>query len=150
MGRSIGGVALYNIIIVFIVLTFGFLAATLSYVKAFRVNNKIADSIEMFEGYNDLSEKDINKKLTTYGYRYDSNTRCPSHVHFQNGSFRNYVAEGALGNKHHKYCVYKYQSVKGYTTYGIITYINFEIPIIGGKFTLPVYSETDSIFNFSA
>lgn len=150
MGKSIGSIALYDIIIVFIVLTFGFLAATLSYVKAFRVNNKIAHSIEKFEGYNSLSERDITKNLNTYGYSKSNNINCSSHVHFQNGAFGTYQAEGSYGYKNHKYCVYKYATVDGYFTYGIITYITFDVPITGGKFTIPVYSETDSIFNFSA
>ncbi len=150
MREGVGGIALYNIIIVFIVLTFGFLSATLSYVKAFRVNNKIAHSIEKYEGYNSLSESDITRQLTTYGYKVSYNFSCPSHVHFQNGSFGTYQPEVSLGNKNHRYCVYKYPTVDGYFNYGIITYISLEIPIIGGNFYVPVYSETDSIFNFSA
>ena len=51
MREGIGSVFLYNIIIVFIVITFGFLSASLSYMKAFKVNGKIANALEKYEGY---------------------------------------------------------------------------------------------------
>jgi hypothetical protein len=151
MKEAVGGVTLYNIIIIFIVLTFGFLMATISYVKAFRVNNKIAHSIEKFEGYNSLSEEEILKNLSTYGYQTASgNFSCPTRVHYQNGSLKTYMPVASTTYKKHRYCVYQYDARNGYYQYGIVTYISFDIPLVGGKFQIPVYSETDSIFNFSA
>ena len=52
MRQAIGSVPMYNIIIIFIVITFGFLSATLSYMKAFKVNGRIAKALENYEGYN--------------------------------------------------------------------------------------------------
>ena len=55
MRESIGTAFLLNFIVVFIVFIMMFLAATLSYYKAYRINNYILHSIEKFEGYNDYS-----------------------------------------------------------------------------------------------
>ena len=58
MKEAIGHIPLYNFLIVFIVITFGFLSATLTYYKAFKVNSKIAYALEEFEGYNSESVKE--------------------------------------------------------------------------------------------
>lgn len=146
MRESIGSVFLYNMIIVFIVITFGFLSASLSYMKAFKVNGKIANSLEKFEGYNRLSDEEITNTLTTIGYRAKQ-PNCKSRVH--NGV--SYGPKSALRTKSHDYCIYEYTGKKkaGYFSYGIVTYIYLDIPILGGTFTVPVYSETEPIFKFS-
>ena len=59
MRESFGSVFLYNIIILFLFITFAFLSGTLSYTKAFKANSFIATAIEKFEGYNDLSREEV-------------------------------------------------------------------------------------------
>lgn len=147
MREGIGSVFLYNIIIVFIVITFGFLSASLSYMKAFKVNGKIANSLEKYEGYNELSDKEIAETLSTIGYRIVGEMECPSIKKF--GVELTPVPEGINNtNKMHEYCLYEYKIKEGYFTYRIATYIHLDIPIIGGMFKLPVYSETEPIFKF--
>ncbi len=151
MREGVGSVVLYNIIIIFIVITFGFLSASLSYMKAFKVNGKIANSLEKFEGYNWLTESEISQVLTTIGYRTGT-ADCPNRRH--NGI--DYSAVKSLGNRQHQYCIYEYSSKtngdfkNGYFNYGILTYVYMDVPIIGGVFKLPVYSESETIFKFSA
>lgn len=150
MRQAIGSVPLYNIIIVFILLTFGFLSATLSYMKAFKVNGRIAKALENYEGYNILSNEEITDSLNTIGYRVGdpSTYTCP----VRKG--KNPV--NAIQGKNHVYCIYEldyYQNGKTktrYFNYGIVTYIFFDIPIIGETLKIPVYSETEKIFRFSA
>lgn len=149
MREGIGSVVLYNIIIVFIVITFGFLAASLSYMKAFKVNGKIANSLEKYEGYNSLSDKEIAETLSGIGYRI-ATPDCKPRKH--NKYTYNPVSAGSY--KQHEYCIYEYTQGTdfegGYFSYGIETYIHLDIPIIGGFFKIPVYSESESIFKFSA
>lgn len=146
MRQAIGSTFLYNIIIIFIVITFGFLAATLSYMKSFKINSKIANSLEKFEGYNQLSAAEIETSLSTLGYRANNmgNLNCPDRTH--NGSTYSPIIE--IGTNY-KYCVYEYPKENGYFTYGILTYIYMDIPIVGGTFSIPVYSETERIYEFS-
>lgn len=68
MRESIGTSFTLNFIVLFIFLVFAFLAGTLSYYKAYRVNNYIINAIEKYEGYNDYSKAEIKKGLTTIGY----------------------------------------------------------------------------------
>ena len=143
MRQGIGSVFLYNIIIVFIIITFAFIAGIMSYSKAFKVNSRIANALENNEGYNELSNKEINRVLGDLGYISDSraSSTCPR----KNGK----TAITAY-NKNWKYCIYEYdKDEKGYFRYGIITYIRMDIPIIGNTLMLPVYSETERIYEFS-
>ena len=152
MREGIGSVFLYNIIIIFIVITFGFLSASLSYMKAFKVNGKIANSLEKYEGFNSFSNAEITETLSTIGYRYgESNCKKRNH----NGKEYIAVNEKLKGDTEiiHDYCIYEYTKgndfKNGYFTYGIVTYIYIDIPVLGGLFKIPVYSETESIFKFS-
>ena len=47
MRQSIGATATFNIIIIFIVIVFGLLIGTVNYYKAFKVNSRILDIIEV-------------------------------------------------------------------------------------------------------
>lgn len=141
MKEAIGSIPLYNFIIIFIVITFGFLSATLMYYKAFKLNSKIAYSLEKYEGYNDLSSKEINKNLGTLGYRVGSTNDCPA----KQG---NRVGTSGIN---YPICIYEItRKDSAYFNYGIITYIYLDIPLIGGTFKIPVYTESEKIFKFSS
>lgn len=152
MREGIGSVFLYNIIIIFIVITFGFLSASLSYMKAFKVNGKIANSLEKYEGFNSFSNAEITETLNTIGYRFgEADCRVRRHNGNEYTAVNNQLNSGA--NIIHDYCIYEYTKgndyKNGYFTYGIVTYIYVDIPVLGGLFKIPVYSETESIFKFS-
>lgn len=143
MKQGIGSVFLYNIVIIFILVMFAFIAGIMSYSKAFKVNSRIANALENFEGYNTLSNKEIDRVLGNIGYIADtraSNT-CPT---------KNGKRAITTYNRSWKYCIYEYdKDENGYFRYGIITYLRLDIPIIGSLLELPVYSETERIYEFS-
>ncbi len=141
MKEAIGHIPLYNFLIVFIVITFGFLSATLTYYKAFKVNSKIAYALEEFEGYNSESIKEINRVLGTLGYRNGRVSKCPNKKIGQ-----------ALNVKgiNHQVCIYESKPKNGYFNYGIVTYIYMDVPVLGGTFKIPVYTESERIFKFSS
>ena len=68
MSTSIGHTFLYNLIILFIIIIFAFLSGTLSYYKAFKVNNRIVYIIEKYEGYNEFAKTEIETLLSNLGY----------------------------------------------------------------------------------
>lgn len=135
MKQSIGTTFMLNIIIVFLVVTFALLSATLSYYKAYKINNRIEGSIEKYEGYNNLSKPDIEKILKTLGY--NPKTSCPA---TRNGASNISSSED--------YCIYL-RNTKGYDYYTVVTYLNMEIPVIGQFLKIPVVSETEKIYVFS-
>lgn len=138
MKQGLGSIFMFNIIIVFIILVFAFLAATLSYSKAFRMNSRITNAIEKYEGYNTLAQKEIKRNLDTIGYRQGSKINCPD----KGGTVV------TNGNQSHKYCVYKFELDKYHYSYGVLTYMNMEIPLINQSLEIPVYSKTNKIYRF--
>lgn len=155
MREGIGETFTYNIIILFIIIVFAILAATISYYKAFKVNNRILDSIEKFEGYNEAARKDIEGKLKTIGYTVNGErAKCPE----RNGM----ALEKQDGT--YLYCVYYYEDDRGtkeknknernndnepiYYNYSVASYIYIDLPI-AGQFKIPVYTKGERTYNFS-
>ncbi len=156
MRESIGSVFLYNIIILFVIIVFGLLSATISYYKAFKVNERILYSLDKFEGYNQFSEAEIEDYLVSIGYTYspDGQADCPKE---KDG--------GTLimsNSAKHLYCVYYFSDDRGsqeegrlngdrepiYYNYALTSYIYVDLPIVGA-FKLPVYTKGERIYNFS-
>lgn len=136
MRQAIGTTQIINYIMIFIVITFGFLIATLSYMKAFKVNSQVALSIEKFEGNNPLAKADIKRKLDILGYRKEATHKCPN---------------GYSNMLDYKLCVKRVPELgteNGYYKFKLITYINMDIPLLGGQFSIPVYSETEKMFKY--
>ena len=174
MKQGIGEIATLNIIIIFIVIVFGLLSATISYYKAFKVNTRILDRIEKYEGYNDFSRSEIERSLDTIGYVKNNNGSftCPSiRINGESVSTVSSHDDSNIdqGNSHY-YCVY-YQRNDGstrngvngqssdsnrtnldmepiYYNYIVVTYIFVDLPIVG-QFKVPVRTKGERTYNFS-
>jgi len=141
MKESISYTFLLNIIITFIVISFFVIMCIMSYTKAFRVNSKIVNAIEIAEGYNGISKEQIDIEIENHGYQKFS-IKCPER-------------EGQYAvdyNENHRLiddkttngiCVYKFynNSSKKYS-YGVMTYMTFDFPIISSLVRIPVYTRT--------
>lgn len=139
MKQGIGLTYTLNFVIVFIVITFAFLFGIMSYYKAFKVNSRISNAIENHEGYNSLSKKEIDNVLNTLGYKKGA----------ENCSKRD--GKESISTNDYAICIYEHElKDNGYFRYGIVTYIYLDIPIIGKTLKLPVYTETEKIYKFSA
>ena len=150
MRESFGSIALYNIIIVFIVVTFAILAGTMSYSKAFKVNNRIINAIEKYEGYNESAADEIDKQLITIGYQSRAIQKgCPTS---RKGVSLYNINENKF-NEQYEFCIYK-DYVKTsewdgrYVQYGVVSYIYIDFPLIGDFVRIPVYGKTRKIFEF--
>lgn len=139
MKESIGSTASFNIVIAFIAIVFAFLAASLSYYKAYKVNNVITNSILKYEGFNDLSKSEINAKLAGIGYqRYGTN--CGDTKSFNGVDFSK-VDDGD------GFCIYFNNNSTSHSyQYGIVTYMTINIPIIGEFLKIPVNTVSKEIY----
>lgn len=150
MKEAIGNVPIYNFIIIFIVITFAFLSATIMYYKAFKLNSRIIYSLEKFEGYNHLSADEINKTLSTMGYRAGDTIDCKDKKGMTsksslNGSYPICIYESAITSKVNNGTVgTKY----GYFNFGVTTYIYLDLPLVG-EIKIPIYTESERLFRFT-
>lgn len=141
MRESLGSTFTLNLIIIFITILFAVLAGTLTYYKAFKVNTKIINAIEKFEGYNDGAKIEIDNSLTTIGYTFKGNHKCPSE---KNGGTLQ------IEDEKFRYCVYYFDEVdSSYYSYGVISYVTLDIPMVDTFLRIPVYTKSDRIYNFN-
>ena len=140
MREGIGSIFLYNIIILFIVVIFAFLAGAMSYSKAFRVNSRIINALEKYEGYNELSDAEIERVLTTLGYRISRGSSCPK---------RDGVTAVQKISDNHEYCLYYHNVDSTHYNYGVLTYIYMDLPVVGDLLKIPVYTTTSRIYHFN-
>ncbi len=143
MSSPIGHTFLYNIIIIFILIVFAFISATLSYYKTFKINNSIVFLIEEFEGYNHLSLRDINLRLSSIGYKLQDDNDCaPTY---------NNMTLVAYDDEQFEYCVYvdKTNPIgREYFQYGVLTYMQIDLPLVD-LLKLPVFTRTNRIYKFT-
>jgi len=145
MSGPVGHTFIYNLIIVFIVIVFAFLSGTISYYKAFKVNNRIIYSIEKFEGYNRLSKSEIEGTLRTIGYTIDSEWTCPTEYKGMN------LIKVEGSPEQFRYCIYlQKEQIKHneYYTYGILTYMNLDLPVVN-RINIPIFTRSNQIYKFT-
>lgn len=148
MRDSVGSVALYYIIIVFLIIVFAFLAGTISYSKAFRVNSRIVNSLEKYEGYNKEASAEIDQVLGNIGYQKNTSSNVVSasnaNCHTKDGRQAYTAISGTYA-----YCVYEIKDTRAdYYHWGILTYLYIGIPVVGDMLKIPIYSESDSFYRF--
>jgi hypothetical protein len=147
MREAIGTSYVISFIVTFFVLFILIFIGTLSYTKAFKVKNRIVDIIESHEGniekisgsLDTNVENEINSKLNQIGYRISNESKCKTDGRFSTGTVLKKSSKST-----YRYCIYKFTSnndkIGDY--YGVVTYIYFDIPIIGSRLQFPVYGET--------
>ncbi len=162
MRESIGTVSLLNFIIFFILLVFAFLAGTMSYYRAYRVNNAIVSAIEKFEGYNQKTYDEIEVKLGNIAYERTPITCKPT---IKSGSKTGTLVNGDVPTTRTElgYCIYRYANdtiykrkdgagiatTDPYDTYEVQTIVTFKFPVIQRFLKLHVSSKTARIFHFA-
>ena len=143
MSGPVGHTFIYNIIILFIIIVFAFISGTLSYYKAFKVNNRIIKALEKYEGYNLYSKDEIDRTLGNLGYSTE-NANCKQ-------TYNGMILIDSF-NENYRYCVYidnKKPTKNGYYIYGVLTYMNLDLPIIN-VINLPVFTKSNRMFKFTS
>ena len=139
MKSAIGNSMVVYIILTVLVFMIAFFAVSISYSKAFRVNNAIVNSIEKNK---EFDEQEVNEILRTVGYRVEPLRSV------------NYCQSGAINNAsggNYRYCVYSHEfSRAGYTGtyYSVRTYLYFDVPLMGNMFDFryPINGQTRVIY----
>lgn len=147
MKEALTSTTIINIVLIFMVIVFAFILGIIAYYKAFKVNKSILAVIEKYEGYNDLAKKEIDEVLSSagYGVRSKENVSCPK----KDGE------KSITKTSAYKYCVYYFDRdtedrKNNYYSYGVITYIKIDFPIVNLFIKIPLYSKSNRIYRFSS
>ena len=150
MKEAISNAMVFNLIIIFVVVLIMLFIGSLSYSKAFKVKNRIVEEIEKDENYDENTAKDINDWIGGEGIGYRLKDTTVSH-NCPNVAGGKIVSDNSSSNPY-DYCVYELSTCdsgdnyKCGKYYRVITYMYFDLPIIGGLLKIPVNGET-MIFN---
>lgn len=161
MKESVGYTATLNIVIIFIVVLFSFLAAAIIYFKSNKVSNVIVETIEKYEGYNKFAENEISAKLESIGYNKQKLRSCPSTIKNSKDDDARADVEPCklVKSSNDGYCVYvcsdieisnDNKSCEAYYYYKIKTNMLINVPIINNVLELPIYSTTNRMYNFES
>lgn len=145
MRESIGMTVTINIMIVFILVAFVFIAGTVSYSRGFKSSSRVIKALEQYEGYNKLSVEQINNDLRTIGYNAGKDN-CPATK--KSGSQVGSLV--TVDGSRYNYCVYLFDNdgdTKHYS-YGVTVYITIDFTMFGIKIDLPMYAKTRRMYKF--
>ena len=175
MRESIGSALLLNIMLVIVGVISLFLISSIAYSKAFKVKNRIISIIEKYDGDcfglatgsnpTDACYAEIEEQLNDMGYSSNISQKCPTIKPANpSGTGAKWVnVKRVYPNNNydsgHRYCVYKYtlcsetygSACKGDSTktnyYKVITFMHFDIPIIGQFLEFQVSGETKAFYD---
>lgn len=154
MKEAIANAGVFNLIIIFVIILIMLFIGSLSYSRGFKAKNKVIEEIEKDQGFTTSTQDRIDDWLSNIGYRANVGYNYNSDVCAQSVS-GNGGRDGQLvnGNSDYQYCVYEFNTctngsdkAKCGTYYRVITYMYFDLPVLGGLLKLPVSGET-MIFN---
>ena len=153
MKEAIANAGVFNLIIIFVIVLILLFIGSLSYSRGFKAKNKIIEEIEKDQGFNSSTQDRVDEWLGNIGYRPNvglnrNSDVCPSTAEGNGGR------DGTLLNSDgiYQYCVYEFDTCgsddnsKCGKYYRVITYMYFDLPILGGLLKIPVNGET-MIFN---
>ena len=152
MREAVGSAFIVNLILIFIGVISALLIGSISYSKAYKIKDRIIYTIEKYDGWSDATKNEIDKQINAIGYKLNdgASSRCPSIFSKRLGD--NYISGNLvhgnnLGTNQYNYCVYRnhYESSPG-DYYTVVTFMTFDIPLIGGLLQFPVSGETSVIY----
>lgn len=158
MKNSLGGSMLFNLVLIFAGVIVILFIGILSYSKAYKVKNRIVEIIEKYENYEHIDDNivndtvdEINPDLNMIGYDSSNGIKCDDiRDNLVNSKYSSNKLSENLNNYGYNYCVFEMcerdssgacvkQAGKYYV---VVTFIEFELPVISNVLTLPIYGET--------
>ena len=148
MREAIGNSFVLNFIITFFVIFMFIFVGAIAYTKAFKVKNRIVDTIENYDGnivnsngLNSNVKSEIDDELGKMAYRISDKHDC------NNSRFNDRTNMKKIETQSdYRYCIYETETEKG-KYYSVVAYVYFEIPIINVKLEFPIYGETRIFMN---
>lgn len=147
MKESIGMTVTINIMLVFLFVTFAFIFGTMSYSKAYRASSVIVNALEKYEGFNDEAFYEMSTGLESLTYLSDFAVTCPATKKASSGEG---ILQTLEGKETRNYCIYLFDNDgdEKHYTYGVVTYMTFELNLFGMNLRIPIYNSTRRIYRF--
>lgn len=132
MRHSIGGVWLFQLMILFILIFVAYIALTLNYSKTVKLKNEVISMVERYDGLNEQSISLVNNYLESSNYV--ATGVCASEETdgiYGALSLSEDELEPAEPNTRYYYCVKKYRGTNQTRYYQVTLFYRFNLPVIG-------------------
>lgn len=144
MKEAIGQTFIVSLILFFFGILVLLLFGSINYSKAYKAKNRIITIIEKYGEYNDSAIEEINENLGNGGYQTVFNAANECHNRFD-GDGVNVLDVDETGGRGYHYCVIEYENGLG-KYYQVVTFMEFNVPILGGVLKFPVKGETKILY----
>ena len=154
MRDAVGGSMLFYIVIIFVTAVMLLFSSIMTYSKAYRIKNRILEVIEKYGEYTNEATEEINIDLSASGYNSSYPSNCEKIRNRLIGDQDGRYASAKISENQNKkennlggynYCVFKLDNVEDGYSYIVVTFTEFQIPVIGEILTFPVYGETQTL-----
>lgn len=171
MREAIGSSLLLNIVLVMVGVISLILINSIAYSKAFKAKNRIISVIDSYSGEcflnNNIADtdscfKEIENELKSLGYSSNISASCDENRTDElSGGKLIYPSNNYQGG--HKFCVYRYKlcdidkvnngqidcndTSNEMYYYKVVTFMHFDIPVIGQFLEFPVSGETNTFYD---
>lgn len=150
MREATGSSMLLYVVVIIVSVVMLLFVTIISYAKAYGAKNKIISAIETYGGYNESSQKEISENLRQMGYTITRNDSCSSarvtaHLKDLGITGDDAVNLNTSDGSKYNYCIYDVNKLNNGHYYLVVTFISYNIPVIGNTLLFPVYGETKTI-----
>lgn len=132
MRQSIGGVWIFQLMILFILLFVGYIILTIQYSKTVKMKNEVITMYEKYDGLNEQSIALVNQYLESSHYTATGVcTKKAVSGLYGALSLQDDELEEAEPNRKYYYCIKKYKGANKTRYYQVTLFYRFNLPIIG-------------------
>lgn len=153
MKESIAQAFILNLILFFFGILVLLFFGSINYSKAYKVKNRIITIIEKYGGYdttNTALKTEIDENLKKAGYSTSANgLDCKNRVLDRESGSQGtlvYPTDDIINTRQYHYCIIEHSGRSGGKYYQVVTYMEFNIPILRGFLEFPVRGETRVLF----
>lgn len=149
MNKSISGLWLFSIVIVFMMVLIAYVAISINYSSAYKLKSTLVTKIEQYDGWNNSSKNELDTILHSSGYRQTGYCKRPEDNSKYIGVLNGNVSINPTTKQ--SYCVSRSMRAgqsggedKYY--YELTIFLGFNLPVLGDIYTFRVSGETGAIY----
>lgn len=149
MNKSISGLWLFAIVIVFMMLLIAYVAISINYSNAYKLKTTLVTKLEQYDGWNNTAKAEIDSLLTSSGYRQTGFCQVPEDRSKYIGVLNGHITENPQTRQN--YCISRTKrggqnggEDKYY--YELTLFLGFNLPVLGDLYTFKITGETSAIY----
>ncbi len=149
MNKSISGLWLFSVVIVFMMILIAYVAISINYSNAYRLKTNLVTKLEQYDGWNNTAKDEIEAAIRASGYRQTGFCKVPRDNSKIIGVLDGHITENPTTRQ--SYCVSRTKrdgqnggEDKYY--YELTVFLGFNLPVLGDIYTFSVSGETGAIY----